>query len=188
MNQTRRLYSLALPLFSLPLTSNLHCLRLSYSSPTFAEERLKTTLHATLQEILKLPSTVRENLKWIFEKRVRPQNIALLLALAKAGALDNPLAEGLEDTLGLDTLKVMFHDMQVGDLATVEEAVASLTNDKVRLRPPSLTVNHLALTLTSLFFFTIAGLDEEDDRQRPAKVQGTFNEEAVSNVRLQEVG
>ena len=122
-----------LPHFSLPLTSNLHCLRLSYSSPTFAVELLKSTLRAPLKEIiLELPSTVRENLKWIFEKRVRPQNIALLLALAKAGALDNPLAEGLEGMLSLDMLKGMFHDMPIGNLRTVKSAVAFLTNDEVR--------------------------------------------------------
>lgn len=79
-----------------------------------------------LEVFLQLPSEVKENIKWVFEQRPRPQIVAVILKLGHIGALDNGFA------IGFEAIKQYLSRFPVGNLQTWYKAVAEITKDKVR--------------------------------------------------------
>ena len=113
-----------------------------------------------LEVFLQLPSEVKENIKWVFEQRPRPQIVAVIFRLGHIGALDNGFAFGFE------AIKQYLSRFPVGNLQAWYKIIAEIMDDKVRY-PHNLHNMVLVLTTPSRHFCTDAGLEGGERTREP---------------------
>ncbi|GMH62873.1 hypothetical protein TrRE_jg2391, partial [Triparma retinervis] len=90
----------------------------SMSPPT------KAALSEALGAYSLLPSHVLENVKWLIERKPRPQLVSILLQLLDAGAFE----ESVFDEIGSGNIRTMLDGFRGGNLRTTENMVAKITN------------------------------------------------------------
>ena len=87
----------------------------------------KAALSEALGAYSLLPSHVLENVKWLIERKPRPQLVSILLRLLDAGALE----ESVTDEIGSGTIRNILDGFRGGDLRTTKIMVAKITNHEV---------------------------------------------------------